>query len=172
MNDERFQRDILGQDGHSTDITNCGELKAASLAMVQQCHRSLEIISRHLDPAVYDNDEFSTALRQLALQSQYVRIRILIQDPASLISRGHRLLELAARLSSFFEFRVPGREHQNVNEAVLIADAVGVIHLPVADRYEGQVDFNNHQLAGELRRRFEEIWAKAQPDLNLRQMKL
>ncbi len=172
MNEQRFHGYILGEDSETFDISTLEELRDASLAMAQQCHRSLEIISRQLDPRVYDNEAFSNALRQLALQSQYARIRILVLEPAALVSRGHRLLELAGRMSSFFEIRVPGVEHQGCNEACLIADAVGAIHMPIADRYEGRLDFNNHQLAGELRRRFEEIWDKAQPDPNLRKMKL
>jgi len=172
MNDDRFQNHALGQDREEFRISGRDELRAASLAMACQCRRSLEIISRQLDPAVYDSQAFSEALRQLALQSQYARIRILVLEPAALVSRGHRLLELAGRLSSFFELRVPGSEHQGLNEACLIADGIGAIHLPVADRYEGRGSFSDHQLAGELGRHFEEIWAKAQPDPNLRRLKI
>jgi len=172
MNDERFQGYTLGQDREEFQISDSDELRAASLAMARQCHRSLDILSRQLDPAVYDNPEFSDALRQLALQSQYARIRILVLEPATLVSRGHRLLELAGRLSSFLELRVPGREHQGLNEACLIADGIGAIQLPVADRSEGRGSFNDHRLAGVLGKRFDEIWAKAQPDPNLRRLKI
>ena len=172
MNDDRFQNYTLGLDGEEFRISDSDELRAASLAMARQCRRSLEIISRQLDPTVYDSQDFSEALRQLALESQYARIRILVLEPATLVSRGHRLLELAGRLSSFFELRVPGSEHQGLNEACLIADEIGAIHLPVADRYEGRGSFNDHRLAGELGKRFEEFWAKAQPDPNLRRLKI
>ena len=141
-----------------------------AVQLVQQCKRNLEIISRKLDPAIYDTPDFVEALKQLALKSRHAHIRILVFESEAIIRRGHRLVELAQHLSSYIELRNPGIEYQSYNEALLIADETGYLHRDNAERYEGRVNFNGRRQSKLLLDRFEEMWESATPDPNLRRV--
>ena len=165
-----FEHCVLGETAELFRVESSEELRRVSLRMLQQCRRQLDLVSRHLDPAVYDTAEFQDALKDLALRSRHSQIRIVILDPQALISEGHRVLGLAQRLSSFVHLRVPAEEHRHFNEAFLVADGTGVIYRKLSDRFEGTVNFSDRSEALELQRRFEEIWHKALPDPNFRRL--
>ena len=97
-------------------------LREIALEMALNCRRTLDIVSRQLDPAIYDHAPFVEAVKQIALGNRLARIRFLVTDVAPIVARGHRLLELSARLPSFIFIRKPGREHKNFNEEMLLDD--------------------------------------------------
>lgn len=167
-----FDHCILGETGELLRVDTSAQLRQASLRMVRQCRRKLELMSRHLDPTLYDTAEFYEALRDLALESRYSQIRIVILDPSPLIAQGHRILGLAQQLSSFIHIRTPAEEHRDLDEAFLIADAMGVIYRRLSDRFEATVNFNDKSQALELQRRFDAIWDKGLPDPNFRRLGL
>jgi hypothetical protein len=162
----------LGQDNQQIVLESSEDNRAASIALVKQCKRHLDITTRLLDPAIYDDDEFLEALKALATRSRYSRIRIMMYDSRAVVARGHRLLEIANQLSSFISLRQPGPDHQQFNEAWLIADTTGVIRRPLSDRYEGIVNFNDEGLARELDRQFKDLWEHGREDPNLRRLML
>ncbi|MGH8580938.1 MAG: hypothetical protein ACREVK_12760 [Gammaproteobacteria bacterium] len=167
-----FEQCVLGETAELFRVKSSEELRRASLRLVQQCKRRLDLVSRHLDPAVYDSAEFQDALKRLARRSRHAQIRIVILDPQPLVSGGHRVLDLAQRLSSVVHLRVPAEEHRHFNEAFLVADGTGVIYRKLSDRFQGTVNFSDRSEALELQRRFEEIWDKALPDPNFRRLGL
>lgn len=147
-------------------------LREIAVTIAQNCERSLDIVSRHLDPAIYDHAPFIDAVKQIALNSQHARVRILVTDIGPVISRGHRLLELGSRLSTYIAIRKPGRDHRNFNEALLVADNKAYIHRRFADRYEGHASYEDPRSARDLTVRFEEIWERAETDPNFRRLHL
>ena len=165
-----FSASVLGEtSGHFRVDTAAANL-ACALSMARQCKRLLDISSRHLDPMIYDTAEFVAAVRDLARRSRYTQIRILVHSPGQLVAHGHRLLEVAQSLSSFVQVRVPGPEHREFNEAMLIADRCGYIHRPLADRHEAAADFNDPQTCTDLLRRFDIVWEAADIDPNFRRL--
>ncbi len=161
---------VLGVSDERLDIDAGTTLAAVSLAMAAQCSRELDIVSRHLDPAIYDDDDFVAAVKRLALGSRRARIRLLVTDSRPLLARGHRLLDLAARLSSFIELRVPAPQHKDFNEAMLLADKQGYIHRRHADRFDGNANFSDRRTCAALSERFEEMWERGAPDPNFRRL--
>ena len=149
---------ILGRSSEKIRVDSSSQLAELSLAMTKQSQRLLDICSRHLDPLVYDNESFRDAVKDLALRSSYSQIRIIVLDPESLVSRGHRLIQLAQQLSSFVQIRRPGPDHRDFNEAMLIADETGFIHRLMSDRYEGAASFNATPEAREFKKTFDAIW--------------
>ena len=129
-------------------------------------------MSRHLDPLVYDQTDIIELIKQVALGSRQARIRIVINDIRPVLSRGHRLIDLAQRLSSFISIRIPGHSHKNFNEAMLIADNTAYIHRPFADRYEGEAELSNRGRSRGLTSRFEELWEKAETHPSLRRLRI
>lgn len=167
-----FQNSILGETDETYRIDSSEENREAALALVRQCQYTLEIISRYLDPSIYDNDEFAEAVQKLALRSKRSRIRILVREPETVVKQGHRLLELAMNFSSFIEIRKPSPEFADHNEALLVCDATGYIHRQLADRYEAMVKYADRPRAEEFLRQFDEMWETAIIDPNLRRLNI
>lgn len=148
------------------------ELRRLSAEMAGSAGQQLDIVSRSLDPPVYDTEEFLGAVKKLVL-TRRGRARILVLDPESLLAYGgHRLVELALRASSHMEIRRPGPDHLEFNEALLIADRIGVIHRKHSDRYEGVANFRARQWAARLSERFELLWQNAETDPHFRRLML
>ena len=145
-------------------------LGSLSLEIAQNGRRTIDIATRHLDPALYDNQPFVDALKDLVLRNRLARVRFLISDMAPVISRGHRLIDLASRLSSFIAVRKPGKDHKNFNEAMLVADNSAYTHRRFADRYDGIGSLDDIGRASELSGRFDEIWERADFDPNFRRL--
>lgn len=162
----------LGSNNEKLVFGSSEEVRAIALAMARQCRRSLDIAARHLEPAIYETMEFLDAVRELALQSRHSRIRLLVMLPEALHRRGHKLLDLAASLPTFVKVHVPGEEHKDFNESILIADEIGYLHRLQADRYEGTADFCDPPYVGGLVRRFDDVWDKGEPDPNFRRLSI
>jgi hypothetical protein len=160
---------VAGQ-APAVTIESGEELFSVTSDILVQTSHTLDIVSRHLDPIVYDQPEIVDLIKHVALGSRKARIRIVITDLRPVVSRGHRLLELAQRLTSFISIRVPGHSHKNFNEAMLIADNSAYIHRPFADRYEGEAHLANRGKARGITSRFEELWEKADTHPSLRRL--
>jgi hypothetical protein len=167
---DKFAHLELGKTDEAVVIDTVDHHRAAAVRMVQQARFNVEIVSRLLDPPVYDTPEFVDAVTNLILARRQVRIRILVFDPLTIVQRGHRLVDLGGKLSTFIEFRKPGEEHLNFNGSLLMVDAKGYILRESAERYEGTVNFHDRTVSKNLLEAFEEMWARAGADPNLRRM--
>ncbi len=140
--------------------------------MANQCQRSLFIISRKLDPVVFDTAEFTDAVKYLALRHRRAQIRIIVFEPDTIVKRGHRLLELSGRLSSFIEFRNAHYTFDSYNECLILADATGYIHRKNGELYEGTLNFKDRRTSRHLLNKFTDMWEMATPDPEFRKMML
>lgn len=161
---------VLGSDDTLFEINDKEIFARLSLAMASQCTRHLDIVSRHLDPQIYDTDEFGAAIKRLALENRRARIRLLVVDARPLITSGHRLIELASRLPSYIEIRAPGRTHRGFNEALMLADKDGYIYRQFSDRFEAQVNFADRQVVKVWHDRFEDMWERGTPETRFRRL--
>ncbi len=167
-----FEEHRLGIDDDEIDIDTAGEQRSAACLMTQQASRSIDIISRELDPAVYSVPEYHEILKNMLLANRRARVRIIVFESQLIARRGHLLLELAGNLPSFIEFRTPGREYQQFNESLFVADATGFIYRNSATRYDGNLNFNDKRKSKTFMDVFEEMWARSAPDSNLRKLSL
>ncbi|WP_126455260.1 histone acetyltransferase HPA2 [Sulfuriflexus mobilis] len=151
---------------------NRDEVATACLHLARQARFSLNLISRDLEPAIYDNNDFAEAIRQLAMRSAKSRVRILIQDSQRVVKYGHRLVELSRRLSSYIDIRLQGREHKEFNEAWLIADHHGWLRRPQSDGFRGECHFNAPREVQERLKQFDMMWDTSTDDPNLRRLHL
>lgn len=167
-----IQNHTLGETNELLTLESAAEHRAVALAMAQQAARTLHIFSRDLDPAVFDSAEFEEAVSALARHSQYSRIHILVQDSSRVVLHGHRLVNLAQRLSSKIEIRKPIAEYADINRAFFVADEAGYISRQLADRYEAVANFNDRLSARDLVGFFTEVWERSQQDSQLRRLHL
>ena len=171
-NPSDFKHSALKKDSQAVAIDNSEACRLAALSMVRQAARSIDIVSRHLDPQMYDNRDFCEAVSQLITSSRRARVRALVRHTEPVVKRGHRLVALSQRLSSFIEIRVPAREFDEYNGAFLIVDGAGVIYRTLSDGFEATVNFNSARTAQELSRQFESMWQTALLDASLRRSNL
>jgi predicted GNAT family N-acyltransferase len=76
------QQRLLGTDsGRFAAI----DRTAIALELVQQCRRHLRLLSHTLDPELFDRDDFSSALSELARRSRYSEIRLLVVEVKPII---------------------------------------------------------------------------------------
>lgn len=169
---ETFADFQLGETEQLVQVATSAEVADASLALMRQARRKVDIVTRHLDPLLYDLTAFHEATREFCQRSSRQRLRIVILDPAPLVTRGHRLLELAYAKSSFVSLRVPGVEHERFNEAFFIADETGYLWRKLSDRFDAEVNFHGRMRARELTDLFNQIWDKGDPDPNLRKLNI
>lgn len=148
------------------------EVKIINIAMAQQTSRTIDIISMHLDPAIFDIPDFIDAIKNLSISSKFTKIRILIKDSDPMTKNGHRLIDLIQQLTSSIEVRKLSEEYKSYGEAFTLFDGKAVIYLRHSDRYEGLANFNRPRLATELSNFFNEVWERSAPDANLRRLHL
>ncbi|MGD8380157.1 MAG: hypothetical protein PVJ40_04650 [Gammaproteobacteria bacterium] len=144
--------------------------REAAARLARMARRSLAIFTRDLEPALLDQQAFVDPVRELATGSRYARIRILVLDATRAVREGHRLVNLAGRLTSFIEIRRPGPDHRTIAEAFMIADENALLWRPLADRHEGSLLLNHPIRAREKLREFDEIWAHAEPESEFRHL--
>ncbi len=167
-----LSKHTLGGNNEKLVFGSREDVRAITLALAQQCQRTLDIAGRYLDPELYGTPEFLDAVRKLITRSTHSRVRLLVLQPEGLYRRRHALIALASAFSSFCHVRIPGPDHQDLNEAMLVADETGYLHRKLSDRYEGAASFNDRPYIGGLMRRFEEVWMTAEVDANFQRLRI
>lgn len=165
-----FNEHVLGESKEKLLIETMEENRQAALALATQATRSLHIFSHDLDPIVYDNNEFVDAVKNLAIQHRNAQIQIIIQDSRKLIDHGHRIIELARRLSSSIYIRKTPAEMTKHAQAFLVADQTGILHRTIGERYEGYVIFNDRFEAKNILDFFKVTWEHCIPDPEMRRL--
>lgn len=144
----------------------------AAAAVAGEARRELAIFTRELEPQLYDTRAFLDAAKSLALSSSRARIRILLVDSARAVREGNRLVELARRLSSFFDIRKPHPDDAELAETFIVADEKALLHRPLASRWEGYANLHDPLRAREKLKQFEELWQRSRPDPEMRQLRI
>ncbi|TAJ96000.1 MAG: hypothetical protein EPO31_00860 [Gammaproteobacteria bacterium] len=167
-----FDDFVLGRTEDTIPIETREENRLATVQMARQARRALNIVSRDLNPEVYDTPEFTEAVKDLILRNHRSRIRIMSFDTNSIVSRGHRLVTLAMDLSSFIECRIPASEYNHFNQELFIADHTGYLQRLNCERYDGKLSFNDRRAVRHLLGDFDEMWDRAAPNPNFRRLVL
>jgi len=167
-----YEKYRLGENSDTLSLSLREQHAQLSLQMAQQATRSLHIFTYDLDASVFDNQPFIEATKQLAINNPHSKVYILIQEPRNMILYGHRIVELARRISSHIFLHRANDDDRKRLDNFLIADQLGLIRRPHADRYEGIADFNNPQDSRLFLKYFEEAWERSQPDPELRRLHL
>jgi predicted GNAT family N-acyltransferase len=168
MNINELPKQILAETRGYIDLKGCEDNKLAAQLMIKQARRSLNLFTPNLDPRVFNNDAFIEAVKKLAISHPHSKVNILILDPSDVVSRGHRIVELARRISSRIAIHRADKEDQNRVDTFMIVDNVGIIRRAHNDRFEGLVEFNNPAEARLLTKTFNDAWERSRPEPELR----
>lgn len=160
MPSQNASRIILKQP---QDYHNC------ALELTNNGRRLLRLFSPDLEHDIYDADDITQAVSNLARVSRNSEVRILIRDTKPAIKRGHRLLELSRRLPSIVEIRKFTLDSNELPPHVLLVDDRGVM-IRAADEEQdaGFASFDDRALNTSLAQIFDEMWYRSQSDFDLR----
>ncbi len=171
-NDTPFTKDgavpELGEDQGEHALHGLSDCRDAALALMQAARRGVRIFSHDLDAEVLGTDAFVDAASAMARRNAYTFIRILLQDPQPALRRAHPLIQLVQALPSHIEVRRTAEEWAGESFAFVVADHHGLLYRPIAERYEGSVDFAAGATAVQYRTWFDEVWEHSTPEAEFR----
>jgi predicted GNAT family N-acyltransferase len=163
----------LGQDGGLLRLDSQALVTRAVAALAFQARRELTVLTADLEPHLYDQQPFLDAVRRLAVEwSGRLPVRVLLIDADPAIRRGHRLIELARRLSSTVRIAAVPPDMTEQTDAYLLADDAGYCLSRRADPGTYLVDFAAPAQTRVLRRGFDAIWERAGVHPGLRRLHL
>lgn len=144
----------------------------ALLKGLQAARRDLIIFSHLLDPLYFDDAQVCAEISAFCRRAAGTRVRILIQSSDLIVSRGHRLLALARRLSSKCAIRVIDKDFDAPDSCHVAWDQSGYWLLPEWREPQGALHLDAVVAARRLYQDFETLWAHAQSDPELRELRL
>jgi len=162
----------LGATSLEFETESQTDARAVAQALAAQAQRTLLLHTENLEPAIYDDSAFLGSLSRLARAHAQSRIWILVQDARTAVLHGHRLIEIARRLSSSIQLRRPAPQYRNFHESFLLADGCGYLHRPIAARFEGTANFHDPGKVADLEKYFMEVWERSEPDEEIRRLYL
>ncbi len=144
----------------------------AAAEVAAEAKRWLSILSRDLEPGIYDHERFLEVTKRLVLSKRYARVRVLISDPQRTVRNGNRLVALGRRLNTYIEFRNVHEDFREHREAFLLADDTALLYRADATRWEGIADTYEPVVARRYLGQFEQIWAAPENPPELRQLRV
>lgn len=163
---------LLGQDSTLYTLEERRDVCLVSDLLAREARHSLLLLTEDLEPDIFSREAFLDSASELARRHPGSGFRILVRDGRRTVSRGHRLIELARKLSSHIEIRRPAVYHRDRQRTFLVADGKGYFDRPLANRYEGTANFNDPGAAEVLVREFEDVWEHATPERELARLYL
>lgn len=167
-----FSKYQLGVDSKVIQLQSWSENRDAAAIMANQCQREIDIISRLLDPFIFNSSDFIDAIKKLITSGKRANIRIIVFDPETIVRNGHQIVRLAGDFSSFFEIRKASNEYKHYNQSLLMVDKTGYLHRLNSTRYEATLNFYDRKKCKALDEEFTEMWESGLADPNLRRMRL
>jgi hypothetical protein len=163
---------LVGKIKDPISLTTREENRVATYTLVQQAKRTIHIFSHQLDPLIYGEKRLVDAIAQLAIRSRHSKIHILVKETQAMTKNGHRIIEIARRVSSNIQIRKVNEDYQNIAYAFCAVDEIGLIYQKVATRYEANLDFHASKEARTLIKKFNEIWRKSSPEPMLKHLNI
>ncbi len=162
----------LGETAEEGYINTAEENKDIAISLAQQARYSIDIFTQDMDAEIYDNEEFSQSVFNLAKRHPSTRIRILAQDTRIAAGKGHSLIKLAQHLTSSIFIHTPSLEYKNENSAFLLVDKIGLLHRTTASHrnYKASFNFMSPQRTGKLTEMFNDMWDHSTPDIQTRRL--
>lgn len=144
-----------------TDKASAVEITARVLAGAR---RAVWIRSLDLEPWLFDHPDVLAALRAFATSGREVEVRVLLHDAAAPQAARMKLLALAQRLPSVFQFReVVDPAYREDRAAMVATDAGGYYVRAQGDDVAGSACLDGRARVRQLQQRFEEIWERSRP---------
>ncbi len=162
----------IGETDQLIEVDDREDLSDFILTLAQQAQHRILIFSHDLDKALFDTDALYEAIKNLAIKSRRTHIHILVHDPKPMVKDGHRLLQLARRISSHMAIKITAKEHHDVYENFILFDDDAYIIRDNPTRFTGKGTFNAPLKTRQLSDQFLEMWERGRVDSSLRRLSL
>lgn len=159
---------LLGEHQALQRFSSAEEAQAHALALLQQSRNSLCLYTPDLEPWLYNHSSVQEACTRLLLASPKNRLRILVRDVSRPVKQGHRLLNLAQRISSNLHIRRLNPDHPSEEIAYLLADARGLLLRSHPEDYAGYALYNDPGRVRLQQALFDQAWDISLLDPDLR----
>ncbi|MEZ5557403.1 MAG: GNAT family N-acetyltransferase [Pseudomonadales bacterium] len=154
---------------HATGVGACLD---ALLTSLTQPRRHLQLLSQTLDHSLFDQPAVVDALSRFVRSGPPATLRVLVYDTSLMVSRGHRLLELARRLDSKIDIRRVPDELQTRDDSFATWDATGYWLMPDHRDYTCLCNAYDPVQAARFGEQFTYLWERSAADPDLRLLKL
>jgi hypothetical protein len=150
-------------------LSSLQDFQAQSLPLLQQARRTIAILSRELDEAVYGSDEFVHALSTFVRSSRYAQVQILVKNTKPIIDTGHKLAKMQQRLSSKILLRKLTLAPDNSDMGFMLGDKNALLYKNDDRIYRGFANFNAAAEVKQFRELFDYLWqySEAEPELQV-----
>lgn len=163
----------MASDDNRYRVSTPSESAAAVDEVLARARYRVDVLSPELDPDLYDRLEVVDALRQVVVVGgRRAHIRILLRDGNAVMRRGHRLARLAQSLTTAIEVRRCADDDAYEETACLIVDRSDSINWADGAGHSGQVCLETPSVARKTESLFLERWERAQPEPELRKLRL
>lgn len=144
------------------------QAQAHALALLQQARSSLCLYTPDLEAWLYSHSSVQDACTRFLLASPKNRLRILLRDVGTPVRQGHRLLNLAKRITSNLQVRKINPDHPDEPGAYLLVDDRGLLLRETPDQYAGYALYNDPGRVRQRQAQFDEAWDLSLTDPDLR----
>lgn len=158
----------LGDHPHLERFARPEQAQAHTLALLQQARTSLCLYSPDLEAWLYNHSSMQDACVQFLLASPRNRLRILLRDIGKPVKQGHRLLNLAKRITSNLHIRRINPDHPGDESAYLLADDRGLLMREAPEQYAGYALYNDPGRVRQRQALFDQAWDVSLSDPDLR----
>ncbi len=141
------------------ELSTRAEFRDTATELARSASREIALLTYAFEREIYGHPDFVEAIQSLATRHRMARIRILIHSPEMASRSGHRLVELARRLTSFMEIRELHEQDKQLTSEVVIADESGLLYRESPDTLVARYQPNAPQEARAWLRRFDGLWA-------------
>lgn len=162
----------LGVSAGEIQLERTAAIRDVSAALARQARREILVFGHTLESELYDCPPFLEAVRRLALARTALCVRILVSEAREAAASGHRLVELARRITSRIAILRVAEDDRARPDAFLVVDECAYLYRHLADRMEAVADFYRPMEARRLRTDFNQLWQHAAPDSELRRLHL
>ncbi len=158
----------LGQHPDLERFSRPEQAQAHALALLQQARFSLSLYSPDLESWLYSHSSVQEACTRFLLASPKNRLRILVRDVGKPVRQGHRLLNLARRITSNLHIRRINPDHPSDESAFLLADGHGLLLRETPEQYAGYALYNDPGRVRQRQAQFDQAWDISVLDPDLR----
>jgi hypothetical protein len=138
-------------------------LRNALLDLLRGAHREFLVVSPALDAALFNGQALGEELGHFLARHTGNHARLVVEDTEQMLTTCTRLVELARRFPDLILIRRLGEAHHGLSEMFAVADGAGCLVQAETGILNATLDLASPARAAPLVRRFEDIWAAAEP---------
>jgi predicted GNAT family N-acyltransferase len=164
--------ETLGSDERVHRFHNIDEYRTHLQTIIPQARQTLCILTPDMEFGTLDSAVLLESISQFARQSSSTRVRLLTADDKAPVNSGNKLLKLARRLPSRFDFRVLKSQTAFPEQVYTLVDDQGIVLRHTYTAWEGFCCYKDPGLVKRMREDFDRWWGQSRLSYEFRQMRL